>query len=200
MPFDLSSGEGKLPMRVWTKSLLTAALVAPMALTVVGSGGTAVAAGGTSCGKSSGTATFKPALPVSGNSTTVKPKVIVKKGKVSACKGGGVTGGTFVSTSKFHTATNCDKLLSGTPSKNPPTGTITTTWNTGKTSTGTVTLNPVSGAPTQTHITGTVTSGLFKGKTLSATLQFAPKKGDCLTTPLSQVTFSLVSGTKLTIK
>jgi hypothetical protein len=170
-----------------------------MAMTVVGSGGgVAGAAGGTSCKKAAGTATFKPPLPVSGNPQTVKPKVIVKKGKVSGCTGGGVTGGTFVSTSKFHTATNCDKLLSGAPSKNPPTGTITTTWNTGKTSTGTVTLQPVSGQATQTHITGKVTSGLFKGKTLNATLQFAPKTGDCLTKPLSQVTFSLV--TNLTIK
>ena len=179
-------------MRVWTKLLATTVLVVPMALTVVGtSGGAASAAGGTSCSKSSGTASFKPALPVAGSSKTVTPTVSVKNGKTSACKGGGVKSGTFTSSSKFHTKTNCAILLSGNPSPKPPTGTLTTTWNTGATSTGAVTLNPVSGQATETHITGKVTSGLFKGLTLSATLSFTPKKGDCVSTPLSQVSFTL---------
>jgi hypothetical protein len=83
--------------------------------------------------------------------------------------------------------------MSGNPSPKPPTGTITTTWNTGAMSTGNIMLQPVSGQPTETHIVGKISSGRFKGLTLKATLSFAPKTGDCITTPLSQVTFSLVS-------
>jgi hypothetical protein len=171
-----------------------------MAMTVVGFGGDLVAAGaagGTTCSSSSGTATFKPALPVSGSKQKVKPTITVKRAKVRHCKGGGVTSGTFNSTSKFHTGTNCDTLLAGKPSAHPPTGTITTKWNNGKSSTGTVKLNTVAGQPTQTHVTGKVTKGLFKGMKLSATLQFAPKQGDCLTTPLKSVTFSLVGKLKI---
>jgi hypothetical protein len=181
-------------MRVSMKFLLAAALVVPAGLVAAPDAG---AAGGTTCAHSSGTATFKPALPKSGSSTTVKPKVIVKKAKTTSCSGGGVTGATFNSTAKFHTATNCDILLSGQPSPHPPTGTITTTWNTGATSVASVTLNPVSGQPTETHVTGTVTSGLFNGMKLDQTLSFTPKTGDCLTTDLSQVTFKEV--TPLTI-
>jgi hypothetical protein len=180
-------------MRVSTRLFLTGALVVPMALTVVGtSGGAATAAGGTSCSKASGKATFKPALPVTGSSQKVKPTITVKNAKESGCKGGGVKSGTFNSTSKFRTATNCDTLLSGNPSPKPPTGTITTKWNTGATSTANVTLGTVSGQPTQTHVTGKVTKGLFKGLNLDATLSFTPTKGDCVTTPLSQVSFANV--------
>jgi hypothetical protein len=177
-------------MRVSTKFLLTAALVVPMAMTVVGSGGAAnAAAKGTSCSKSSGNATFKPGLPVSGSSQKVKPTITVKNAKETGCKGGGVKSGKFNSTSKFRTATNCDTLLSGQPSPKPPTGTITTTWNTGDTSSANVTLGTVSGQPTETHVTGKVTKGLFKGLTLDATLKFTPTKGDCVTTPLTGVSF-----------
>jgi len=117
----------------------------------------------------------------------------VKKGKVGGCTGGGVKSGTVGSKAKFHDATNCDILLGGTPGPHPPTGTITTKWNNGQTSTGPVTLNPVPGQPTQTHLTGTVASGLFAGMHLDATISFTPKTGDCLTTDLSAVTFQQVS-------
>jgi hypothetical protein len=183
-------------MRVPMKFLMAAALVVPAGL-VATSGAGAGAAAGTTCAHSTGTATFNPALPKSGSSTTVKPKVIVKKAKTTSCSGGGVTSGVFNSVSKFHTATNCDILLSGKTSPHPPTGTITTKWNTGATSSGTVTLNPVSGQPTQTHITGTVTSGLFMGLHIDQTLSFTPKTGDCVTTDLSQVTFKEVTPLKI---
>lgn len=180
-------------MRVSTRLFLTAALVVPTAMTVVGTtGGAATAAGGTSCSKSSGNATFKPGLPVSGDSHKVKPTITVKNAKETGCKGGGVKSGKFNSTSKFRTPTNCDTLLSGNPSPKPPVGTITTTWNTGATSSAKVTLGTVSGQPTQTHVTGKVTKGLFKGMTLDATLSFTPTKGDCVTSPLTGVKFSNV--------
>jgi hypothetical protein len=127
----------------------------------------------------------------------VTPKIIVKNGKISGCVGGGVLSGTFTSLAKFHDPTNCQILLSGQASAHPPTGTITTTWDTAQTGTASVTLNPVSGQPTETHVTGTVTSGKFSGKHVDVTLSFAPKQGDCSSTPLSKVTFKQV--TKLTI-
>jgi hypothetical protein len=178
-------------MRVSTKLLLSAALVLPTAMTVVGSGGgAATAAGGTTCSKASGTATFKPPLPIVGDSHKVKPTITVKNAKQSGCKGGGVKSAKFNSLAKFHTATNCQTLLQGNPSPNPPTGTITTTWNTGATSTASITLNAVSGQPTQTHVTGKVTKGLFKGLSIDSTLSFSPKRStDCTSTPLAQVTF-----------
>ena len=79
--------------------------------------------------------------------------------------------------STFHDPTNCDILLSGNPSPNPPTGKITTTWNTSQTSVAKVKLLPVSGQPTQVHVVGKVTSGLFVGLKLDQTLQFAPEEG-----------------------
>jgi hypothetical protein len=183
----------------FSKFLFAAALVVPTGMTVVGAAsGPAGAAGGTTCAKASGLATFTPPLPVVGSTQKVKPTITVKNAKQSGCKGGGVTSAKFNSTVKFHTATNCQILLSGASSPNPPTGTISTTWNTGKTSTATVTLNPVSGQATQTHITGKVTKGLFKGLSIDATLSFAPKSGDCASTPLKSVTFKNVG--PITIK
>jgi hypothetical protein len=178
--------------------LLTTALVAPMAMTVVGTGGAAnAAAAGTSCKTAKGTATFKPALPAVGSTQKVKPTITVKNAKESGCKGGGVKSGTFSSTVKFHTATNCQILLEGNPSPNPPSGTITTKWNTGATSTANVTLNTVSGNATETHVSGKVTKGLFKGLTLDSTLQFTPTSGECTSKPLSKVTFTNVGNTTI---
>ena len=182
-------------MRVPMKFLMAAALVVPAGF--LAAAPSAGAAGGTTCAHTSGTATFKPALPKSGSATKVKPKVGVKKGSVTSCVGGGVTSGKFNVKAKFHDATNCDILLGGTPGPHPPTGTITTTWNTKATSVASITLNPVSGQPTQTHITGTITSGLFQGSHLDSTISFTPKTGDCLTTDLSAVTFKEVTPLKI---
>jgi hypothetical protein len=181
-------------MRVSARFLLAAAMVLPFGLVAMPSAG---AAGGTSCAHTSGTATFNPVLPKSGDSTTVTPKVSGKKGAITSCSGGGVTSATLTTKAKFHTPTNCDILLSGNPSKKPPSGTITTKWNTGATSTASVKLLPVSGQTLEAHITGKVTSGLFVGLTVNQTISFAPKTGNCLTTDLSSVTFSEV--TPLTI-
>jgi hypothetical protein len=181
-------------MRVSMKFLMAVALALPAgAIALPGAG----AAGGTTCSHTNGVATFKPPLPKSGSNTTVKPKVIVKHAHIKGCIGGGVASGVFNSTSQFHDATNCDKLLSGAPSTHPPTGTITTTWNTGETGTASITLNQVSGQPTETHVTGVVTSGKFKGKHVDQTLSFAPKTGDCVTADLSQVTFKEVTKLKI---
>jgi hypothetical protein len=182
-------------MRHGSRFLLAALLVVPLGVVAAQSAGAATA--GTKCAHSAGTATFKPALPVAGSSKTVKPKVTLQGGKTTACKGGGVKSGTLTSAIKFNEATNCSILLAGNPSANPPTGTLTTKWNTGATSVGSVTLGQVSGQATETHITGTVKSGLFKGLKIDQTLSFTPKTGDCVSTPLAAVTFKEV--TPLTI-
>jgi hypothetical protein len=182
-------------MRHGVRFLMAAALVLPFGFVVAEH--SAGAAAGTTCKKSSGTATFNPALPNLSKSNTVKPKVTVKKSKTSGCTGGGVTSGVVSSVTKFHDATNCSILLNGTPSAHPPTGTLTTKWNTGATSVANVTLGAVSGQPTQTDINGTITSGLFVGMHLDQTVAFTPKTGDCVSTDLSQVTFKQVTALKI---
>jgi hypothetical protein len=171
--------------------LIAAALVLPFGL--VAAEGSASAAAGTTCQTASGTATFKPPLPHLGSSTTVKPKIVVKHAKTSGCTGGGVMRATFGAVLKAKTATNCAILLAGPAPANPPIGTLTTTWNTGKTSTVAVTLSAVTGQPTEARITGTVTAGLFSGLHFDETIAFTPKTGDCVTTDLSAVTFVQVT-------
>jgi len=183
-------------MRVPLKLLMAAALLAPVGM-VASSATTAGAAGGTSCAHSSGVATFTPPLPKLGSSQTVVPIITVKGAKVTNCVGGGVTSGTFKSKVTFHDATNCEILLSGNPSPNPPTGKIITTWNTGQQSTGKIKLLPVTNQPTETHVKGVVKLGLFAGLKIDQTLSFTPKTGDCTSTDLSQVSFTEV--TPLTI-
>ena len=184
-------------MRIRARFLMAAALLLPTGAVAL-SAGPAWAAG-TTCAKTSGTATFKPPLPKLGSATTVTPIIVVKNGKISGCSGGGVTSATFTSRIVFHEPTNCEKLLSGDPTTNPPTGKIFTTYNTSQTSTAKVTLKQVSGQPTQTHIVGKVTAGLFLGLHVDQTLSFAPKDGfgDCVNTDLQKVTFQQV--TPLTI-
>ena len=175
-------------MRVPMKFLMAAALLVPAGMVVTSATG-AGAVGGTTCTGTSGVATFTPALPKVGSSATVTPVVTIKGAKITGCSGGGVTSGTFKSKITFHDPTNCQKLLNGDPVANPPTGKITTTWNTTQVSVAKVKLLTVSGQPTQTHVVGKIVSGLFVGLKLDQTLSFAPKTGDCVNTDLSQVTF-----------
>jgi hypothetical protein len=154
------------------------------------------AATGTTCSTVKGTATFIPPLPKHGSTTEVA-SVIKSHGTVSGCSGGGVTGGTFKSKVKIHDPTNCDALLSGDNGETPPSGTITTTWNTGATSIAAIKLQPVSGQVTQSHVVGTVTSGLFLGDHVDVTVSFTPKSGDCITTDLTSVTFKNTTPLKI---
>jgi hypothetical protein len=184
-------------MRVPMKFLMAAALVVPAGMLVASSPVVAGAAGGTTCTGTSGVATFTPALPKVGSSATVTPIVTIKGAKVTGCSGGGVTSGTIKSKITFHDPTNCQMLLNGTKPANPPTGKITTTWNTTQVSVAKVKLLTVSGQPTQTHVVGKVVSGLFVGLHVDQTLSFAPKTGDCVNTDLSQVTFKQVTNLKI---
>jgi hypothetical protein len=176
-------------MRYGVRLLVATALIVPFGL--VAAHGAGAAAAGTKCKVVKGTATFNPALPKLGAGTTVKPKITLSDSSASKCKGGGVKSAVLTGTQKFHDKTSCDILLGGgPPGPHPPTGTITAKWDTGDSSKINVTLNPVPDEATKTHITGTVASGPFAGLTLDSTVSFAPKTGDCVSTDLSQVTFT----------
>lgn len=178
-------------MRHAFKFLMATALVLPFGLVAAQGAGAAV---GTNCAHSAGVATFDPAIPKLGSTTTVKPTIKLSQSKTRGCVGGGVKSARLVGKQRFHDPTNCEILLGGgPPGPHPPTGKITFKWNTGAISVATVTLNAVSGEATQTHITGTIASGLFVGLHVDQTVSFAPLTGDCVSTDLSQVTFAEVT-------
>jgi hypothetical protein len=174
-------------MRKIAMVLVAAAMMLPIGVVTAGPAG---AAGGTTCKKNVGTATFTPALPPANSSKTVNTTV-KSTGKVSGCTGGGVTSGTYTSTYKV-TADNCKKLLTYTGKTT--TAPITTKWNNGKTSTGTITLHPIKGSPTKANVTGVTKTGLFAGMHLTTQFSFkAARSTDCISTPLAKVS---VTGTK----
>ena len=175
-------------MRKFAGVLVAAALVLPVG--VIASQADAVS--GTSCKTTSGTATFKPALPKLGSSAKVVSSVAVTNGKVGSCVGGGVQSGAVKLTSKFSKPGNCSTLATA-GSTNPTKGTETITWNTKQTSTVTLSLTGVKGHPTQAKIAGTVTAGLFKGSKETGTVGYVIPKGACTAKPLSVVTFKQVT-------
>ena len=129
------------------------ALLAPMA---VMSAGPAGAAGGTTCGKPSGTITITPGLTSKPTVQTINVVLPVK-----ACKGGGVTSGTSKGSIKTTTIS-----ISTFASGKPVVLNDTITWNNKKTTTFTAsaaTKIASNGVITST-ITGTVTKGLFVGR------------------------------------
>ena len=132
------------------------ALLAPTAVLTAGPAG---AAGGTTCGKPSGTITISPGL--TGTPTVQTISVVLP---VKACKGGGVTSGT--SKGSIKTATiNISTFAGGAP----VTLNDTITWNNHKTSTFSAkaaTKISSKGAITST-ISGKVSKGLFAGSSVS---------------------------------
>ena len=167
---------------------------------------TASAAGGTSCSKGSGTATFAPGLfklqSGAAAETHEATSTIGATGTVSGCSGGGVVSGTTTSTIKIADPTNCNSLLdSKEPPASPATvGTLTVKWNNGKTSTvGAITLTSVPGQSTQANLSGKVTSGtLFKGLTVTARVSFKATTSDqCVTSNLTKVTYTGVTAFKI---
>ncbi|MGO9876519.1 MAG: hypothetical protein ACLPVY_22310 [Acidimicrobiia bacterium] len=138
---------------------MVVALVAPVAVLTAGP---ASAAGGTTCGKPSGTITISPGLTSTPTVQTISVVLPVK-----ACKGGGVTGGTSKGSLKT-AAIDISTFANG----KPITLNDTITWNTKATTTFSATTNTKissSGAITAT-IKGKVTKGLFVGGTVTATV------------------------------
>jgi hypothetical protein len=146
---------------------------------------------GTTCKGASGTATFSPALPKVGATTTVKPTITIKGAKLTGCKGGGVTSGTFVASLKFSVASNCSTLLAG--GETGTKGTETITWNTKQTSTVALSLKGVKGKVTQTNATGPVSKGLFAKAKQTGTLNYTLPSGGCTAAALSKVTFKSIT-------
>ena len=175
--------------------LASAALLVPTAVIGVSPAG---AAGGTTCATTSGVATFTPPLPPLGSKATVTGS-FTAIGTVGKCVGGGVTTGhtKFVST-PTKVGANCTTLITGKdPSGKvsaPTTGTLTTTWNTGKTSSAKVTLLPVKGKSTERTVTGTISAGMFKGLKTTGVVTYAIPAGFCKTA-LKTLKYSQVGST-----
>jgi len=178
--------------------LVAAALALPVGLMAAPAG----AVGGTACAGASGTATFKPGLPKASSATVVKPTVTIAGAKVTKCVGGQVTAGTLSATLKFHTGSNCTKLIQGKSGN--VYGPLKIVWanNKGTSTVGKATLGLITGQPATTQkVSGTVTLGKFKGSKLTATTVYTiPQDGSCSTKALTKVTFKLKTGTKLVIK
>ena len=181
-------------MRKTVGLLCAAALMLPVGVITAGAAGGAAAT--PTCKVFTGTATFKPPLPPLGDSHKVKSTVTVT-GKQSTCTGGGVTSGTVTGKSvPSSTGSNCTTLAtSNTGTK----FTITTKWNTGKTSTASILSKKAGSDPTVQNVTGTITAGLFKGKKLATTVKYTLPKGACSAGhPLAKIT--LKNTKPLTIK
>jgi hypothetical protein len=165
--------------------LAVATLLSLLVVGVVPAG----AAGGTTCKKVTSTATITPALPPLTSKTTVKNVVTASTGTFGQCSGGGVTSAHFTLKSvPGKTPANCTTLLTYNPKAVPTSGTSTTTWNTGATSTVAFKLLAIKGKPTNQTFSGSVTAGLFKGMKITVTFAFTavPKTG-CASTPLGKV-------------
>jgi len=186
-------------MRKTLGLLCAAALMLPIGVITAGSAGAATV---TQCSAAAGTATFTPPVAKGPTAATQGPKRSSKlssSGTVSGCAGGGVKSGKtkFVQTSK-PTPGNCYTLLNPKASSPGTLGTLTITWNTGKVSTAKGFKIKQTAATTATT-TGKITSGQFAGKTIKGTVSFAPKKGDCVNSDLSQVSYTNKKGTKFVI-
>jgi hypothetical protein len=178
-------------MRKFVGLFAAAALLVPAAIMVSQPAG---AAGGTSCAKGSGSATFTPPLPDATSTKKVKD-VLKSSGTIGGCKGGGVTGGTLKGVSPASKGSNCKTLL--TPTKTPTKVTLTVTWNTKKTSTIAATLSEIPKVPVTTQkVAGTVTKGLFAGSKISGKITYTAPKNACTKGhPLAKVTYKNAGAT-----
>jgi hypothetical protein len=157
----------------------------------------AAAAAGTVCSKAAGTGVFTPAIPKGAGAK--KASKLSANGTVSGCSGSVKSGKTkFVQTSK-PVPGNCQTLLTVDSTDKPTVGTLTITWNTGKTSTAKG-FKIKQTAATEATTTGKITSGLFVGKVIKGTVSFKPKQGDCVTTDLKSVSYTNKSGTKFVVR
>ncbi|MGO9876608.1 MAG: hypothetical protein ACLPVY_22770 [Acidimicrobiia bacterium] len=167
--------------------LLAAAMVLPVGLVASAAG----AAGGTVCATTAGTATFTPPLPILSSKATVAG-TLSAVGTVGKCAGGGVTSGhtTFKQTVKSTTGSNCTTLAKPSPTSKGTVGTLTITWNTGKTSTATSFAIKQTKLVTTATTTGKITAGLFVGSTVTGTVKYTLPKGACSAKPLATVTYA----------
>ena len=108
-----------------------------------------------------GSVTINPGLTFS-----VQAEKIKLTATLSACNGGGVTGGSASGKGKGNLS-----CTSGTAN-----ATIHITWNTTETSTLKMSVNVGNGS-----VSGTVSSGKFAGETVSGSLTVHPTSGNCIT-------------------
>ena len=140
------------------------------------------ASGGTTCQSFSGNAKVSPGLPVVGSRVRVTPTFSIKGAKLSGCHGV-VTGGTASAKLKFVSSSNCLVLVTHSTANivSRAKGTLTITWNNGRTSTLSFSLSfgAVKDKPTLAATDGTVTSGLFKGMKGSGTVLWTLGMNEC---------------------
>jgi len=182
-------------MRKGLGLLFAISLCLPVGVLTAGSAGSAVNTVLPKCKAFSGTQTFVPALPKSGDSHKVKPKTTTKL-TITGCTGGGITSGKSNGVQTATTATNCNTLFAnaGKPGK-PTTGTIT--WSNGQTS-QTSNVLTVTGASKDlktlnAKLVTTYTGGLGKGKKSTATVVATPNSGWCTKVPFKSTTFKSTS-------
>ena len=177
-------------MRKFVGVVLAAGLLVPAAMYV---GAPAGAAGGTSCAKGAGSATFTPALP--DLTSTVKVKDVLKSsGTVTGCTGT-VKSGTLTGVAPPSTGSNCKTIA--TPTTTPTKLTLTVKWNTGATTTIAAQLKEIPGTPVTTQtVSGTVSAGLFKGSKLTGKFTYKLPAGVCgKGKPLAKLTYTNVGAT-----
>jgi hypothetical protein len=181
-------------MRKGLGLLFAISLFLPVGVMTASSAGSAVNTVLPKCKAFSGTQTYKPGLPPTSSTKTVKPLTTTKL-TITGCTGGGITSGKSNGAQTATKATNCKMLFAnaGKPAA-PTTGKIT--WSNGQTSTTSNVLT-VTGVNKAGQLTAKLvtkyTAGLGKGKTSTATVVATPNKGWCSTAPLSSVTFKSTS-------
>jgi hypothetical protein len=173
--------------------LFAIALCLPIGVLTAGSAGAANTVL-PKCKSLSGTQTYKPGLPPTSSTATVKPTTTTVA-NITGCTGGGITSGKSSGTLKAKTATNCKMLFAnaGKPAAATP---ATIKWSNGQTSTTSNVLT-VTGLTPQGNLKAKLVSkyvaGLGKGKTSTVQIVATPNKGWCKTAPLSKVTFKSTS-------
>lgn len=175
-------------MRKVSGVLMAAALLLPATFIVAAPAG---AAGGLTCSKLTGTATFTPPVP----KTTPGKSNILLKANFASCTGTpGVTGGAVTLPLYKGTTKQTCTSLALKPTKIVVAKGGSVKWNKGAKSTlGADTITP-AGLATYKSV-AKVTAGQFVGKTITLTATFTPN--GC---PIKSAKLALKAKTKITVK
>jgi hypothetical protein len=137
------------------------------------------------CTKLTGVVNIKPGI-----SATPKPQTATAKGNLTGCTPSSKTGGTGVITASIKLPSNssCSGLAKGGTSLKLASK---ITWKNAKVSNLALTAKTGTGPNVLTAtITGKVMSGLFAAKGVTGQIKIKPTKGNCTTTPVTQISFT----------
>jgi hypothetical protein len=136
------------------------------------------------CLKLNGVVNIKPGI-----SPTPRPQTATAKGNLKSCTPAKKTGGAGVMTAsiKLPADSSCAGLATGGTALKLK---AKVTWKNKKTSALTLTAKTGTGSNVLTaNINGKVASGLFKGRKVTTQIKITPTKGNCTTTPVTQLSF-----------